>query len=189
MPISISSSARVNDGSPECGTVHGVSAMPIDRTLALTRSAIAVTASRSSPRAAAAPAIFSTSTVPPTPRRPAVQVESLTATSSSMTTARHLDALGVGQFRRGLEVQHVAGVVLHDVQHAGAAVDGLGRGQHLVRGGRGEHRARARRRRACRRRRSHRAAVRARCRRRRPARPCPAPGRRRGRCSPGRVAR
>ena len=52
-PISISSSARVNDGSPECGTVHGVSAMPIDRTWELTRSAIAVTAARSSPRAAA----------------------------------------------------------------------------------------------------------------------------------------
>ena len=86
-PISISSSARVNDGSPECGTVHGVSATPIDLTCELTRSAIAVTAARSSPRAAAAPAIFSTITVPPTPRRPAVQVESLTATSSATTTA------------------------------------------------------------------------------------------------------
>src|SRR6266536_4895023 len=32
-----------------------------------------------------------------------------------------------------LEVQHVAGVVLHDVQHAGSGVDGLGGGQDLVR--------------------------------------------------------
>ena len=72
MPISISSSAKVKLGSPECGTVHGVSAMPIERTLAITRSATAVTAARSSPRSAAAPAIFSSSTVPPTPRRPAV---------------------------------------------------------------------------------------------------------------------
>ena len=110
--------------------MHGVSAMPIERTLATDPLAIAVTAARSSPRAAAAPAIFSTSTVPPTPRRPAVQVESLTATSSSMTTELDLDVLCAGELGGGLEVQHVAGVVLHDVQHARAGADGLRGREH-----------------------------------------------------------
>ena len=53
-------------------------------------------------------------------------------------------ALGLGQLGGHLEVQHVAGVVLHDVQHAGAAVDDLGRLEHLVGRGRGEHLAGAR---------------------------------------------
>ena len=35
-------------------------------------------------------------------------------------------AAGGGDLRGHLEVHHVAGVVLHDVQHAGATVDGLG---------------------------------------------------------------
>ena len=45
----------------------------------------------------------------------------------------HLDArfLG-GQLGGHLEVQDVAGVVLHDVQHAGAGVDDLGGFVHLV---------------------------------------------------------
>ena len=72
MPISTSSSARVKLGSPAWGTVQGVSAMPIDRAFALPRSATAATSSSDRPCSAAAPAIFSTSTVPPTPRRPAV---------------------------------------------------------------------------------------------------------------------
>ena len=42
MPISISSSAKSNDGLPTCGTVQAVSAMPIDRTLALTFSVFCV---------------------------------------------------------------------------------------------------------------------------------------------------
>ena len=46
-----------------------------------------------------------------------------------------------GQFGGHLEVQHVAGVVLDDVQHARAAVDRLGGGQHLVGHRRGEDRA------------------------------------------------
>ena len=44
-----------------------------------------------------------------------------------------LDALALGQLGRHLEVQDVAGVVLDDVQHAGAAVDGFRRLEHLVR--------------------------------------------------------
>jgi hypothetical protein len=47
---------------------------------------MAVTVARSSPRSALAPAIFSSSTVAPTPRRPAVYSESWTATSSSTST-------------------------------------------------------------------------------------------------------
>ena len=54
-----------------------------------------------------------------------------------------LDALALGQVGGHLEVQHVAGVVLDDVQHAGAAVDGLGRLEHLVGRRRGEDLARA----------------------------------------------
>ena len=48
-----------------------------------------------------------------------------------------------GELGGHLEVHHVAGVVLDDVEHAGAAVDRLGGGQHLVGRGRGEDRARA----------------------------------------------
>ena len=60
--------------------------MPIDRAFAFTsrqRSATSLSGRRCS---AAAPAIFSISTVAPTPRRPAVYSESCTATSSSTTT-------------------------------------------------------------------------------------------------------
>jgi hypothetical protein len=50
-----------------------------------------------------------------------------------------------GEIGRHLEVQYVAGVVLHDVHDTGATVDRLGRGQDLVRHRRREHLARARR--------------------------------------------
>src|SRR5699024_3886586 len=51
------------------------------------------------------------------------------------------DVLEFGQFGGGLEVEHVAGVVLHDVQDAGAAVGGLGGCLDRVGCRRGEHRA------------------------------------------------
>ena len=54
-----------------------------------------------------------------------------------------LDALVRGQLGGELEVEHVARVVLDDVHHAGAAVDGLRRGEHLVGHRGGEDRARA----------------------------------------------
>jgi hypothetical protein len=58
---------------------------------------------------------------------------------------RHdLDALGRGQLGGHLEVHDVAGVVLHDVQHARAAVDPDRRGEHLVGHRRGEHLTRTR---------------------------------------------
>ncbi len=50
------------------------------------------------------------------------------------------DALVAGQVGRHLEVHDVARVVLDDMQHPGAAVDGLRGRQHLVGRGRGEHR-------------------------------------------------
>ena len=53
------------------------------------------------------------------------------------------DALVAREVGGHLEVHDVAGVVLDDVQDAGAAVDGLRRRQHLVRRRRGEHLARA----------------------------------------------
>ena len=49
-----------------------------------------------------------------------------------------------GELGGHLEVHDVAGVVLHDVQHAGAAVDAARRFEHLVGHRRGEHLARAR---------------------------------------------
>jgi hypothetical protein len=54
------------------GTVHEVSAMPMLRPLALTLRATSATSLRLRPLSAAAPTIFSSSTVTPTPRRPAV---------------------------------------------------------------------------------------------------------------------
>ncbi len=72
MPISISSSGRSKVGVPAAGTMHEVRAMPMERALALTLTAVAVTSASDAPASALAPAIFSTRTVPPTPRRPAV---------------------------------------------------------------------------------------------------------------------
>ena len=62
-----------------------------------------------------------------------------------MTTDVDLDAVALAELGGHLEVHDVAGVVLDDVQHPGAAVDRLGRLEHLVGRGRGEHLARARR--------------------------------------------
>src|SRR6266542_3979428 len=55
---------------PADGTVHEVSARPIERTLSITCLARSVTLSRLAPSSALAPASFSSSTVPPTPRLP-----------------------------------------------------------------------------------------------------------------------
>ena len=53
------------------------------------------------------------------------------------------DSVGLGEIRGHVEVHHVAGVVLDDVQHAGTAVDGLRGCLHLIGRRRGEHLARA----------------------------------------------
>lgn len=52
------------------------------------------------------------------------------------------EALGGGQFGGQFKVHHVAGIVLHDKEDTGIAVDGAGRGEHLVGHRRGEDRAR-----------------------------------------------
>jgi hypothetical protein len=96
-----------------------------------------VTAARSSPRSAAAPAIFAAA---------AGGVERVLH-GDVVVDEHRLDAdpLVRGVVGRELEVHDVARVVLDDVDDAGAAVDGLGRRQHLVRHGRGEDLARTRR--------------------------------------------
>ena len=86
MPISTSSSASSKLGLPEAGVMHGVSAMPIERPFALTLPAELGHLLEERPSSAAPPQIFSTSTVTPTPRRPAVYSESWTATSSLVST-------------------------------------------------------------------------------------------------------
>ena len=53
------------------------------------------------------------------------------------------DAVDGGEPCGHLEVEHVAGVVLHDVQHPGAAIHRLGSGQYPVGYRRGEHLTRA----------------------------------------------
>ena len=72
IPISISSSPSSNVGLPAAGTVQEVSAMPIVRAFAFTSRQMSATSFRGRFSSAAAPAIFSNSTVAPTPRRPAV---------------------------------------------------------------------------------------------------------------------
>src|SRR5690606_8316627 len=52
--------------------------------------------------------------------------------------ARHFDTLSLAHLGGHLEVHDVAGVVLDDVQHTCAAVDGFGGFQHLVGSGAGE---------------------------------------------------
>ena len=86
MPISISSSPNSNVGLPAAGTVHEVSAIPIERPLSFTFRQMSATSFKGRRSSAAAPPIFSMSTVVPTPRRPAVYSESCTATSSSTST-------------------------------------------------------------------------------------------------------
>ena len=59
-------------GLPLAGVVQALSATPKLREFSLTCRAIACTRSSGAPSSAAAPAIFSTNSVAPVPRRPAV---------------------------------------------------------------------------------------------------------------------
>ena len=142
-PTSISSSGRSKPGLPAAGVVHAVSATANDADRSLTRRPTAATAARSAPlvgqgagdllddqrRAGAPPA-----------RRPRRVLHRHVVVDQH---GLHRDALVGGELGGHLEVHHVAGVVLDDVQHAGAAVDGLRGGEHLVGHGRGEDLARA----------------------------------------------
>ena len=73
-------------GRPAAGTVQLVKATPIDAVAAFTRSPSALHSASVAPCSAAAPTIFSTTSVPATPRRPVVWVEFSTATSSLTST-------------------------------------------------------------------------------------------------------
>ena len=143
MPISISSSPSSKVGVPAAGTMHEVSAMPMLRPSAFTLAHSPATSASGRPASAAAPTIFSARTVTPTPRRPAVQSAVLHGHVVVRDDGLHLDAVGPGEVGGHLEVEHVAGVVLDDVQHAGPAVDRLRRVVHLVGGGGGEDLPRA----------------------------------------------
>ena len=72
IPSSICPSGSSKIALPEAGGTQEERATPNDRERSLTRLTRSVTLVRSAPPSAAAPAIFSASTVAPTPRRPAV---------------------------------------------------------------------------------------------------------------------
>src|SRR5690606_35714478 len=58
--------------------------------------------------------------------------------------AAHRHALGLAELGGHLEVEHVHGVVLDDLDHTGATVGGLHGGEDRLGAGRGEHRTRYR---------------------------------------------
>jgi hypothetical protein len=78
--------------------VQLVSAIPIERVAALTRSPRIFSAAKLRPSSAAAPTIFSTISVPATPRRPVEKVDFSTATSSSVITV----AIGFSDISRAI---------------------------------------------------------------------------------------
>ena len=89
-PSSISPGLIWKIGEPAEGGVHELSATPKERARSLTRWATAATSCSDAPCSALAPAIFSSSTVAPVPRRPAVYRLSSTATSSLTRTVSTL---------------------------------------------------------------------------------------------------
>ena len=118
--------------------------MPMLRPLALTRCATSATSARLRPSSAAAPGDLLHQHGDADPAAAGGVEAVLHGDVVVGDHGDHLDAgLGGGQLGGHLEVHDVAGVVLHDVQHARAAVDGRGRLQHLVGHRRGEHLARA----------------------------------------------
>src|SRR5438552_3425923 len=88
MPSSTWPSGRSKIALPEAGGTHEESATPNERDRSFTRFTMSVTFARSAPLSAAAPAIFSASTVAPTPRRPAVYNDSLTTRAGSLRNLR-----------------------------------------------------------------------------------------------------
>jgi len=71
-PISISLSASEKIGVPFAGGVQPLSAIPIDRVAALTRSPSVISSSSDAPASDAAPSALMTKKLPATPRRPTV---------------------------------------------------------------------------------------------------------------------
>ena len=131
IPISTSSSPSANVGVPAAGTMHDVKARPIERPWPLTFAAIAATSASEPPASARAPAIFSTRTVhADAPASRGVQ----RVLDRDVVVGDDRGDLHLARDELGghLEVQDVTGVVLDDVEHPGAAVDGAGRGLHLI---------------------------------------------------------
>ena len=143
MPISISSSPSSKVGVPAAGTMHDVSAMPMLRPSAFTRAAQLGDRGEVRPSSAAAPDDL----LGEDGDAHAAAAGRVEAVLHGHVVVRddglHLDAVGPGEVGGHLEVEHVAGVVLDDVQHAGAAVDRLRRLVHLVGRGGGEDLPRA----------------------------------------------
>ena len=95
--------------------------------------ATSATSASDAPRSASAPAIFSTNTVAPVPRRPTPRI----GVRGGVVVDDHdvdRDPLVLGELRCVAEVEDVAGVVLDDEQDSRAAVDGPRSGEYLIGG-------------------------------------------------------
>src|SRR5882724_4531059 len=114
-PISISSSASVKFGGPAAGTVHGISATPIERVRRLISSPSALRATSGMPVSAAAP----TGRVG-------------RALDRHVVVRHHARDFSPGHFGSHCEIHHIAFVILDDEKHASAGVDGLRCLDHLV---------------------------------------------------------
>ena len=132
MPTSTSSSPQVEGRRAGGGHDARRQGEAHRAALALTLIAVAVTSASEPPASAWAPAIFS-SEDGHADAAPAGRVERVLDRDVVVgDDRRDLDLAG-DELGGQLEVQDVAGVVLDDVEDAGAAVDGAGRGLHLVR--------------------------------------------------------
>ena len=102
------------------------------RVLASVFSATATTSSSDAALSALAPAVLKAKTMPATPRRRSASSGGAEATSSLTSTVR-TSMSSISAISRGhVKVHDIAAVVAVDVDHALAAVDALGDGQHLV---------------------------------------------------------
>ena len=139
-PISISSSPSVKVGLPAAGTVQLVSATPIERVRPLTRSPSAFSAARSPPLLGRGADDLLDDQRAGDPAPPGAIGRVLDR--DVVVGQDRLDSRPSMHLAGHLEIHHVAGVVLDDEQHAGAAVDRLRRRDHLVGRRRGEDLAR-----------------------------------------------
>ena len=137
MPTSTSSSGRSNVGVPAAGTTHEVSARPID----LPAVVDLVGGGGDVGQRGAGLGMRAGDLLEEDGHADATAAGRVQRVLDRDVVVGHdgrdLDVAG-HELGGHLEVQHVAGVVLDDVQDAGPAVDGAGGGLHLVRDRRGE---------------------------------------------------